>query len=209
MNMKVLGAASLAALALVACAKKEAATAEPPAADAAVADTAAADVTDEAAEAADVYATPVVVDLATVRTKEALTAAVDTAFKQVDADADGALSQTEFYALAALMASAAPVEPVVEDVYETAAEAASDAAPAVSELAADAADAAENALPEEPTADSSSLDASFAAISGGDASLSSDDLRAALLARFDAADVNLDGALDDAESAAFAAQRLF
>lgn len=209
MNMKVLGAASLAALALVACAKKEAATAEPPAADAAVAETTAADVTDAAAQAADVYAAPAMVDLAAVRTKEALTAAADAAFKQVDADADGALSQTEFYALAALMAPAEPVEASVEDVYETAAEAAAEAAPAVSDVAAETVDAAEAALPEEPTMDSSSLDASFAAISGADASLSPDDLRAALLVRFDAADANLDGALDDAESAAFAVQRLF
>lgn len=193
MKMKVLGAASLAVLALVACAKKEAS--EAPAVETAANETEAPDVSDAAAEAADVYAAPAAFDLATVRTKDALTAAADAAFRQVDADASGSLSPTEFYALAALWAPAAPVEDAVEDVYDPA--------------AADAVDAVDTALSEEPSADSTALDESYASIAGADANLTSDDLRAALLARFDTADVNLDGALDETESAAFAGARLF
>ena len=203
MKMNILGAMSLAAIALVGCAKKEASTADTSAVEEAeVIDEAAAAAADAAAEAADVYAEPTVFDIAAVRTRDALTAAADAAFAQVDADASGTLSQTEFYALAALMAPAAPVEEAVEDVYETA------AADAPS-MAADTGDAVDAALSEEPSADSTALDASFAAIAGADANLTSDDLRAAFLARFDAADVNLDGALDDDESATFAAAQLF
>ena len=197
MVMRGLGVALLAAMALPGCARKEAATAEAPAADeAAIVDEAAADA---AAEAADVYAAPAAFELAAIRTKDALTAAADAAFVQVDADASGALSQTEFYALAALMA---PVEDdVVEDVYETAADDA--------QLPADAIDAPDSALPEEPSADSSALDQSYAAMAGADGNLTSEDLRAALIARFDAADANLDGALDETESASFAGAPFF
>ena len=190
MNMKILGAVSLAAIALVGCAKKEASAEQAPAVEeTAPIDEAAADA---AAEAADVYASPTGLDLAAVRTKEELAAAADAAFAQADADSDGSLSPTEFYALAALMA---PSEEVVEDVYEPAAE--------------ETVDVVDAPLPEEPSLDSTAFDESFAAIAGADAVLTTDELRAALLTRYDAADVNLDGALDDSESETFAATRLF
>lgn len=205
MRMTMLGAVSLAAITLVACAKKEAAAPETPAVEETAVDETAADVSDAAAEAADVYAAPSAVDLSTVRTKDALTAAADAAFAQVDADVSGALSQSEFYALAALMA---PAEEAVDVLGDTGAEVAADAAGAVASEAAPAAEAVDGIVSEEPTADSSALDASFASIAGADASLTADDLRAAFLARFDAADVNLDGALDDAESATFTASPL-
>ena len=225
MNFRVLGVMTLAAIALAGCAKKEASPAESPiteegafvdeeaaaAADAAAeaAPSAAASPSAAAAaiiypfgvpvaaaaEAADVYAAPAGLDLAAVRTKDELTAAADSAFAQADADSDGSLSQTEFYALAALMTPAAPVEEVVDDVYETA--------------APDAVDAVDATLPEEPSADSSALDESYAAIAGADGQLTEDDLRAALIVRFDEADANLDGALDESEAAAFAQARLF
>lgn len=205
MRMKMFGAASLAVIALVACAKKEAATNETPAVEETAVEETAADVSDAAAEAADVYAAPAAVDLSTVRTKDALTAASDGAFAQVDADASGSLSQTEFYALAALMAPAPAVETSVDAAVEAGVEAATDASGAV---AGETAPAAEP-VAEEPTADASALDASFAAIAGADASLTADDLRAAFLTRFDAADVNLDGTLDDAEAATFSAAQIF
>lgn len=206
MRMTMFGAASLAAIALAACAKKEAAAPETPAVEEAAVDETAADVSDAAAEAADVYAAPSAVDLSTVRTKDALTAASDAAFAQVDADASGSLSQTEFYALASLMAPAPVEEEAVDVLGDTGAEVAADAAGPAAEAAVEAVD---GVVTEEPTADSSALDASFASIAGADASLTADDLRAAFLARFDAADVNLDGTLDDAESATFTAAQLF
>lgn len=197
MRLKVLGAASIAAITLIACAKKdETATAD---ATAPTEETTAADATDEtvadadvAADATDVYAAPPAFDLATVRTKDALTAAADAAFAQADADADGSLSQTEFYSLAAMMA------------------------PAAEQMADSAADAVEGAVDEtvdgvvdETAPADSSLDASYATLAGADASLTVDDLRSALLARFEAADTNLDGALDDAEAASFHVAELF
>lgn len=203
MRTTMLGAAALAAIALAACAKKEAAAPETPAVEEAAVDETAADVSDAAAEAADVYAAPSAVDLSTVRTRDALTAAADAAFAEVDADADGSLSQPEFYALASLMA---PAEEAVDVLGDTGAEVAADAGEPAAEPAVEAVD---GVVTEEPTADASALDASFAAIAGADASLTADDLRAAFLARFDAADVNLDGTLDDAESANFTAAQLF
>lgn len=205
MKLKALGAASLAAIALVSCAKKETATSEVPAA---VDETVVSDeASDAVAEAADVYAAPAAFDLATLRTKDALTAAADAAFAQSDADADGSLSQIEFYALAALMTPEIVAETAVEPVSEVAVDVFAEGA--VAPAAEIAADAAESVLSEEPSADSTSLDASFASIAGADANLTSDDLRAAILARFDAADVNLDGTLDEVESAAFTAAQLF
>lgn len=196
MNFRVLGVMTLAAIALAGCAKKEASPAESPITEeGAFVDEEAAAAADAAAEAADVYAAPAGFDLAAVRTKDELSAAADSAFAQADADSDGSLSQTEFYALAALMTPAAPVEEVVDDVYETA--------------APDAVDAVDATLPEEPSADSSALDESYAAIAGADGQLTEDDLRAALIVRFDEADANLDGALDESEAAAFAQARLF
>lgn len=205
MRLKVLGAASIAAIAMVACAKKDdAKTAEivsEETATAAAADEAA--VADATAEAADVYAAPATIDLASVRTKDALTSASDTAFAQADADANGALSQTEFYALAALMAPAPAVETIVDATVDAAVGAAAEATDAV------VGDMAAEVVTEEPTMDSAALDASFAAIAGADANLTTDDLRAAYLSRFDAADANLDGALDDAEAETFKAANLF
>ncbi len=224
MRLTMLGAASIAAIALVACAKKdETKTAEAPAVEATApaesAETAAVDTSDLSAEAADVYAAPATVDLATVRTKDALTAAADAAFAQADTDANGALTQTEFYSLAAMLAPAAATDTVVESaadaVIDAAAGAATDAAGAVvGEVAgAPAGEAAAemvgDVVAEEPAADSTALDASFTTIAGADSSLTSDDLRAAFLSRFDAADVNLDGSLDDAEAASFKAAKLF
>ena len=211
MNMNFLGAASLAAIALVACAKKEAAPTAPAVEETAAVTDAVESAADADALAADVYEAPATIDLASIRTKEGLTTASDAAFSQVDADADGALSANEFYSLAALMAPAAAVEGVVEDAADamsgTVDAVAGEVAPAtVADAAAATADAV---LPEEPTADASSIDASFAAIAGDDGSLSKDDLRAAFLSRFDAADANLDGTLDDAESASFAVANLF
>jgi hypothetical protein len=216
MRLAVLGAASIVAIALAACAKKdETKTAEAPAVEEAVA--AVAEATDAAAEAADVYAAPVEVDLASVRTKDALTVAADTAFAQADADQNGSLSQTEFYSLAAMFAPAA-AETVVDTVTDVAADAASgaaaDATAVVGEVAGApageaVAEVVEGVATEEPSADASALDASYATLSGGDASLTSDELRAAFLSRFDAADVNLDGSLDEAEAQTFKAAKLF
>lgn len=209
MKVKFLGAASLAAIALVACAKKEAAPAvvEETAAVTETAETAA----DADAQEADVYEAPAAINLASIRTKDALTAASDAAFAQIDADADGALSANEFYSLAALMAPVGAADGAVEEVADTMSDTVDAAAGEVASASvADAAAATADAvLPEEPTADASSIDASFAAIAGTDGSLSKDDLRAALLSRFDAADANLDGTLDDAESASFAVANLF
>ncbi len=181
MRLKVLGAASIAAIAMVACAKKDdAKTAEIVAEETATA--AAADeavVADATAEAADVYATPATIDLASVRTKDALTAASDTAFAQADADANGALSQTEFYALAALMAPAPAVETIVDATVDAA------VGPPPRRPMRSLAKSPPKSFSEEPTMDSASLDASFAAIAGADASLTTDDLRAAYLSRFE------------------------
>jgi hypothetical protein len=198
--MRVLGAASIAAIALVACAKKEDTTA--------VEDTATAEETAaveaDAAEAtatepADVYAAPTV-DLASVRTKDDLNAVADSAFGQADADADGAISQTEFYTLASMLTPVAETTAVESpDAGDAAVDATAETAPETADVAA-----------EEPAADvTGSLDASYAALAGADATLTADDLRAALLARFDAADANLDGALDDAEAATFNTAKLF
>lgn len=219
MRLKVLGAASIAAIAMVACAKKD----ETKAADAAVteaaataetADAAAAEVAAVAPETTDVYAAPTL-DIASVRTKDALTAAADAAFAQADADANGALSQTEFYSLAALLAPSATSDAAVDATVDAAAGVAVDATESVvgdvagAPAGEAAADAAVDIVAEEPAADAGMLDASFATIAGADASLSTDDLRAAFLSRFDAADANLDGSLDDAEAETFKAAKLF
>lgn len=205
MKLTVLGAASVAVIALVACAKKEEAkTAEtvPSAVEAAspaATDAAAPDVAEVAPEASDVYASASV-DLASLRTKEALTVAADTAFAQADADADGSLSLPEFYSLASIMAPAPAADAADADIVgEVAGEPTAEAA----------AEAAGEIVAEEPTQDAAALDASFATIAGADAALSTDDLRAAFLSRFDAADANLDGSLDDAEAEAFKAAGLF
>ncbi|MFZ5616169.1 MAG: hypothetical protein ACOZAA_02435 [Pseudomonadota bacterium] len=204
MKLTVLGAASVAAIALVACAKKEEAkTAETvssavEAAAPAATEAAAPDVAEVAPEASDVYASAAV-DLASLRTKEALTVAADTAFAQADADADGSLSLTEFYSLASIMAPAPAADAAADIVGEVAGEPTAEAA----------AEAAGEIVAEEPTQDAAALDASFATIAGADAALSTDDLRAAFLSRFDAADANLDGSLDDAEAEAFKAAGLF
>lgn len=210
MNLKLLGAASIAAIAIVACAKKdETKTVDATvAAEEVVADETASIAEDAAVEAVDVYAAPATIDLASVRTKDELTAAADAAFAQADADADGSLSQTEFFALASILA------PTVSDsVVETAVDAvdAVDAAAAVvGEGAAEAAvDAVDAVVAEEAVADATTLDASFASVAGADSSLTTDDLRSAFLSRFDAADANLDGALDDVEAEAFKAAKLF
>lgn len=207
MNLKLLGAASIAAIAIVACAKKD----ETKAVDAAVAaeevvaDETASVAEDAAVEAVDVYAAPATIDLASVRTKDELTAAADAVFAQADADADGSLSQTEFYALASILA------PTVSDsVVETAVDAVDAAAAVVGDVAGEAAvDAVDAVVADEAVADATTLDASFATVAGADSSLTTDDLRSAFLSRFDAADVNLDGALDDAEAEAFKAAKLF
>ncbi len=209
MRLKVLGAASIAAIAIVACAKKE----ETKAVDAAVvaeevvADETTSEAADAAVAAVDVYAAPATIDLASVRTKDALTAAADAAFAQADADADGSLSQTEFYALAAILAPA-PSETVVD----AAADVAADVADAVvGDVALEpAAEAVVDAVAAEASVEeATTLDASFASVAGADSSLTTDDLRSAFLSRFDAADTNLDGALDDAEAEAFKAAKLF
>lgn len=219
MKLTVLGAASIAAMALVACAKKETKTEETATAETtAAADTAEAApadiIADAAPETTDVYAGSTV-DLGSVRTKDALTAASDAAFAQADADANGSLSQTEFYSLAALMTPAEAADTVVDTAVDAAAGAVADAAgAAVGEVAgAPAGDAAEAVVAgvagEPAAADTKMLDASYATIAGADASLTTDDLRAAFLSRFDAADVNLDGSLDDAEAATFKSAMLF
>ncbi len=212
MKMKVLGAASIAALVLVACAKKEDTTvlAETPAVeDMATADSAeiaAADATDYGAEEADVYAAPAAVDLNSVRTKDALAAAADAAFAQADSDADGSLSQTEFYSLATMMAPAA--DAMFDDAVDAGAGMAADAAGDIAD--APIGDAPiDGVVAEEPMTDATALDASYATIAGADASLTTEDLRAAFLSRFDAADANLDGSLDDAEAESFKAAKLF
>jgi len=209
MRLKLLGAASIAAIAIVACAKKDETKAVDAvvAADEVVADEATSEATDAAVAATDVYAAPASIDLASVRTKDALTAAADAAFVQADADADGSLSQTEFHALASILAPAAG-----ETVVDTAVDAAADVAGAiVGDVALEpAAEAAVDAVAAEAAvADAATLDESFASIAGADSSLTTDDLRSAFLSRFDAADANLDGALDDAEAEAFKAAKLF
>lgn len=189
------GAAALAA-ALAACAEKAPDSSASEAADKVpVADT-SIDLSDEAAEAADVFAAPFEFDLASIRTKEALTAAADAAFNQADGDGDGALTPTEFYALAALLAPSAPVEGPVDTITDVFSE-------------EGGVEAVVEALPEEPIAGVSPLDESYAAITGADGALTADDLRTAFATKFDAADENLDGALDDAESAALVAGELF
>jgi hypothetical protein len=220
MRLKVLGAASIAAIAMVACAKKDETKAADAAAEAVAVETTEAAPAEVAVapDATDVYAAPTI-DIASARTKDALTSAADAAFAQADTDANGSLSQTEFYSLAALLTPAATaetsVDAAVDATVEAAAEVAVDATGAVvGEVAgAPAGDAAAEAVAgivgEEPAVDAGALDASFATIAGADASLSTDDLRAALLSRFDAADVNLDGSLDEAESETFKAAKLF
>lgn len=200
MNKPVLGAISMAALAAVACAKKESAAPDPAAA---VEEAVAGDPTlDAAAEAADVYAAPVSFDLASIRSKEALGATADAAFAAADSDADGSLSLTEFYALAALMAPEVAADSAVDGATEVMTDVFAEGAEAEIQVV-------DEVIAEEPSADSSALDASYAAIAGADGRLTADDLRAAFLAKFDAADANLDGALDDGESAVFAAASLF
>lgn len=214
MNLRMLGAASVMAIAIVACAKEAETTvaeteATPETAAAAPADDEA---TLAAAPADDVYGATAEVDIDSVRTKDALTEMANAAFADADTDQDGSLTQPEFYVLAAML------EP------ETAVDATADAGVGMTEDAADAMGEgdAEDAMTDEatgddgadlasvePMTDDSSLDASYATIAGGDASLTVEDLRTALLSRFDAADANLDGMLDDAEAASFQSASLF
>lgn len=198
MRMSVIGAAFLAAAALASCSKNSAdALADDAADNAPVADT-SIDLSGEAAEAVDVYAAQFEFDLSTIRTREALDAAADAAFLQADADHDGALTLHEFYALAALLAPAAPVEGAVDTITDV-----------FAESGAGSIEAAEETFPEEPVADASALDDGFAEIAGDDGILTADDLRAAFGEKFEAADANSDGALDDAESAALVSAQLF
>jgi hypothetical protein len=218
MNVKLLGAASLAAMALVACTKKEA---EAPAAEAPVAvETEPAVEAVEPvveAETTDVYAAPTSFDLGALRTRDALTAATDSVFAKADADANGSLSNVEFYSLAALVQpTVEAVETTVDSAVEMVTDAGANAAGAMvgevaGEKAGDAAAATvDGALGTEPAAtDNAALDASFKTLSGDDASLSLDEVRNAFLASFNAADVNADGSLDDAEVIAFKTAKLF
>lgn len=197
MRKSATGAALLAAAALASCAKNTAdAAADKAAENAPIADT-SIDLSGEAAEAADVYAAQFEFDLSTIRTREALGAATDAAFSQADADGDGTLTLHEFYALAALLAPAAPVEGAVDTITDV-----------FAESGAGAIEAAEETFIEEPVADASALDEGFARIAGVDGILTVDDLRAAFAAKFEAADANSDGALDDAESAALVTAQL-
>jgi hypothetical protein len=198
MRMSAIGAAFLAAAALASCSKNDAETAADNAAEnAPIADT-SIDLSGEAAEAVDVYAAQFEFDLSTIRTKEALNAAADAAFTQADADGDGALTLHEFYALAALLAPAAPVEGAVDTITDV-----------FAESGAGAIEAAEETFPEEPVADASALDDGFAIIAGDDGILTMGDLQAAFAAKFDSADANSDGTLDDAESASLVSAQLF
>ena len=221
MRMKMLGAASIAAIALVACAKKDETKAVDTAAVATTApapeatDTMAAPA-DVVAEPTDVYAAPTTLDISSVRSKDILTATSDAAFAQSDVDADGALSKTEFYSLASLMTPAvAAADTMMNDAADSAMGAAADkAGSVVGDVAgAPAGEATTDAINgmtyNEPAMDTVALDASYATIAGADSSLSMDDLRAAFLSRFDAADANLDGSLDDAEAATFKAASVF
>lgn len=215
MNVKFLGAASLAAIALVACTKKEA---EAPAAETTVAEPAAEAVEPAAeVETTDVYAAPAAFDLGALRTKDALTSATDAVFAKADADANGALSNVEFYSLAAMVQpTVEAVETTVEAGVEAVTDAGAEAAGAVagevagSTAGAEVAATVDGALGTEPAAtDNAALDASFATLAGEDASLSADEVKNAFVASFDAADVNADGALDDAEVVAFKTAKLF
>lgn len=199
MNKSMLSAITLAALALAACAKEEKSSPAAPETTIAADPAAPTAESDLEARSADVYAVPASADLSAVRTKEDLAIAADAAFEQADFDADGTLSLTEFYNLAAILTPVA----AVEDISET------DQA-SIDPISGEAiSETADPAMTDEAAADTSALDARFAALSGSDGLLTPDELRAALAVQFDAADQDFDAALNDDESQAFLAATIF
>lgn len=177
MIVKILSAASAAALICGAALAEEAAQ---PAVDAAQAETA--------------------LDAAKVTTKDDARAYGEAEFKLADADADGEVSQEEFIAYATAQMLAAN-EAQGEDIEV--ASLATDAEGA--EMTETEAPAMEEAGEEPADASAPTPQDLFAALADGEKTLNEKSIVKARLASFDEADANDDETLDENEKAAFAA----
>jgi hypothetical protein len=225
MRLAYLGAASIAAIALIACAKKDETKTAPaapvtetgaPAATGAnetmPAETAAAPESYEPEVSAPTD--DVVTNFAAVRTKAQLTTLADANFTKADVNDDGMLSKPEFYAFAAMTDPGFYGRAAISDAAGAAAGKAADVAGSAVGGAAGAqagAMASEAISPaaQQASAETARLDQSYVTIAGSNPGVTNGDLNAALISRFDAADANQDGVLDDAEAKAYEAANLF